>query len=425
MKATTTAATLLTLSLATLVSAQEPTFRVVVALNVGAEEDPTRQQAAMQAAKRRVIRSLDSQEVRVSRVYSTVPAFAAVVTRKGWTSLSAEPDVARVDLDEAAELTKSTVGSTAQSLKLDKMGLTGKGVTVALIDSGVDSSHPDLAGVIEDEACFCVNAKGQPCCPNGTSRQLGMGAARDDNGHGTHIAGIIAGRGRTAPKGLAPNAYIIAIRIADQDGSLSTGSMLDALDWLAVSHPDVQVVNMSLGTTATYAGSCDSASATTSSLAAAGLVLRKHGTVIVAAAGNAGSTDRMMAPACVTGFLSVGAVYSRSERVATSNGCTDVKTKEDRVACFSNSSSALDLLAPGAGIISTGRGGGQAIASGTSQAAAVVSGAAALLFEGAGSRGGQIDAALRGGGVSLTDPRNGRSTPRVNVRAALAALAAL
>lgn len=420
----TTAALLL--SLASLAVSQEPTYRVVVGLKERGEQNAVARMAEIAASQRRVGRLMDGRNGRVTQVYATIQAFAAEVTREGWTALAADPGVTKVDLDQAAEVTMARVQTTTESLGVKRMGLTGTGVTVAVIDTGIDASHPDLAGAIIDEACFCMNAGGQPCCPNGSTKQLGMGSARDDNGHGTHLAGIIAGRGRVAPKGLAPGAYLVVIKIADKNGSTSTWSMLAALDWLAASRPGVQVVNMSLGTALTYKGSCDSASSITASLASVAHILKSRGTILVAAAGNSGLTEQMTAPACVSEFLSVGAVHTQAGRIDDSNGCTDVKTAEDRVACFSNSSSALSLLAPGAGIVSANLGGGKAVGSGTSQAAAVVSGVAALLIQGAPQGSGEkVDAALRGSGVMVTDRRNSRVTPRIDARAALTALGTL
>lgn len=115
--------------------------------------------------------------------------------------------------DQAARIQSVKVNSAARSVEVQKMGLSGQGVTVAIIDTGVDTAHTDLAGAVVDEACFAANRG----CPNGASQQFGAGAARDDNGHGTHVAGIIAGRGKTAPEGLAPNARIIAIKVAAAD----------------------------------------------------------------------------------------------------------------------------------------------------------------------------------------------------------------
>lgn len=330
---------------------------------------------------------------------------------------TATQDESARGFDQAASIQSIQVNSAARSVEVQKMGLSGRGVTVAIIDTGIDATHADLMGAVVDEACFTANRG----CPNGASQQFGAGAARDDNGHGTHVAGIIAGRGKTAPEGLAPNAKLIAIKVAAADGSTSTQAMIAALRWLAKSHPEVAVVNMSLGTTATYAGACDAASPITAALLQAGQAVRGNGAVIVAAAGNEGRTDRMTAPACVTGFLSVGAVHAEKGSVSA-NGCTDLKTTTDRVACFSNSSTRLDLLAPGAGIVAAGLGGGKANRSGTSQAAAVVSGAVALLLEGAPGPGSRIDAALFATGAAITDDRNGRVTPRIDTRAALTAL---
>ena len=328
---------------------------------------------------------------------------------------------ATIVLSQAAEVKSVKLATMARSVDVEKMGLTGAGVTVAIIDTGIDSTHPDLVGAVIDEACFAIDGEGKPGCPNGRSQQFGLGSAKDDHGHGTHIAGIIAGRGKIAPIGLAPNAKIVAIKVASASGSTSTSAMIAALNWLVKTHPDVQVVNMSLGTTASYKGVCDADSSITQALAKAGHALRSRGTVIVAAAGNEGLTEQMSAPACVSGFLSVGAVYSEKGAISA-NGCTDMKTAADRVACFSNSSSTLALLAPGAGIVAADLGGGKANRSGTSQAAAVVSGAVALLLEGAPGSGDRIDVALLASGASVTDSRNGRITPRIDTRAALNAL---
>ena len=304
-------------------------------------------------------------------------------------------------------------------------GYTGKGVTVALIDSGVDTSHPDLKGAVVTEACFCVTASGAPCCPDGTKQQLGPSAARYDVGHGTAIAGIIAGRGRVAPKGIAPQSKLIAVRVADAQGRTSAESMIQALDWLIASHPEVRVVNMSLGTFATYPGICDSASAITKAFAERGRILRERGTTVVAAAGNDARAGEIMVPACVSAFLSVGAVYTDDGQTASYGNCSDVAPVVDQVACFSNSSIALDLLAPGTGVVSSYPGKLSAIGSGTSQATAVVSGAAALLAEARPTpAAGKIEDALRSSGAPIRDSRTGLVTARLSLLTAIASLKA-
>lgn len=405
---------IMSLGLGAPASAQEPTYRVVVTLKA---TEPS----AIAESQRRAAGSLDRGLGQVTRFYSSIPAFAAVVTRQGWSALSRQPEVASISLDEAgeAESIRSNGNSAAHALSIDRHGLSGKGITIALIDTGVDTGHRDLSGVVVDEACFCMDAEGNPCCPDGTSTQMGKGSAQDDNGHGTHLAGIIAGHGKT--QGLAPKARIVSIKIASATASTSVWAMLAALDWIATTRTDVQVVNMSMATAATYAGTCDTASPVTSSLAAVGRTLRGRGVVMVAAAGNSGLTNRMSAPACLSDFVSVGAVYSESGETDRFEGCSDVRAEADQVACFSNSSSGLSLLAPGTGILSAGLRGGQAKGSGTSQAAAVVSGAAALLLERTHS-GSKVEDALRTSGSVVTDQRNGRRTPRVDTGLALASL---
>jgi subtilisin family serine protease len=115
----------------------------------------------------------------------------------------------------------------------------------------------------------------------------------------------------------------------------------------------------------------------------------------------------------------VGAVYDGNVGTVTF-GCTDATTDRDQVACFSNSSSAVDILAPGAAITSTGVGGGGVTYMGTSQACPHAAAAAALLLEvKPGLTPDQIETALKNTGNVLTDGRNGLSMPRIDVSAAL------
>src|SRR5205085_1311102 len=97
----------------------------------------------------------------------------------------AHADVLRVDLDRPVHATLAESGALIHASDVHDQGVTGAGVTVAVIDSGVDVNHPDLSDHIAGQACFCSG-----CCP------AGAGAAPDDNGHGTNVAGIVAGAGR-------------------------------------------------------------------------------------------------------------------------------------------------------------------------------------------------------------------------------------
>lgn len=131
----------------------------------------------------------------------------------------------------------------------------------------------------------------------------------------------------------------------------------------------------------------------------------------------------MAAPACIGSVISVGAVYATDLGSFAAFACTDAATAPDRVACFSDSDSALDLLAPGASVTSTGRGGGTSTYTGTSQAAPHAAGAAALLLEADPTLSADaIERLLEATGRSVTDPRNGVIASRVDVAAAIETL---
>ncbi|MEU7902670.1 type VII secretion-associated serine protease mycosin [Actinoplanes sp. NPDC049118] len=209
---------------------------------------------------------------------------------------------------------------------------TGRGVTVAVIDSGV-SAHPDLSGTVLNGAdLFKENGDGHT----------------DLTGHGTSMAGLIAahGKGGDGALGIAPDAKILPIRI------LRKG--LTPLDFgpairFATSH-GAKVINISM------AGGIDPDDLAAIKQAAEADV------VVVAAAGNKSESAGISAPAFLDTVVAVGAVDRKGNK-----------------ADFSVSGSALDLMAPGEDITSTNNKGGYDVGEGTSHAAAIASGAAALI----------------------------------------------
>lgn len=369
-------------------------------------------------ARSRVVESLSPEEFEVTARFRSIPAIAGRIHSAALEKLQRDPRVERIDLDvpggggmlESLPL----VGGNLVQLK----GVSGRGVTVAVLDSGVDRTHPDLQGRITDEQCFCRNNDGSGCCPNGQTSQSGTGAATDDHGHGTNVTGIIASSGIVAPPGMAPGARIIAVKVLDSNNRFgATSQILSGLDWLIEHHPETRVVNMSLLTDAHFTGNCDNSASFTLAFAAAINTLRARGTSVFASSGNTGSTTTMGAPACVQQAISVGAVYDSSFGTYT-GFCTDTAAA-DRVTCFSDSSMTLDLLAPGSRIRSTGRGGGGASFSGTSQASPHAAGAAALLLEINPSLStAQIESLLKTTGRVIVDHRNGLAVPRLDVAAA-------
>jgi subtilisin family serine protease len=333
--------------------------------------------------------------------FLTVPAFTARVTSESQLrALATDPAVLRVDVDGGAGIGATSAAPIIGATSLQAAGYDGTGVTIAVLDSGTDTSHPDLVGAVTQEACFGDNDHGG-FCPNGTTRQVGAGSAVDDAGHGTHVAGILRSSGRVAPVGAAPGSSLASIKVTD--GCSFAGcfyhfsEITAALDYLA-AHPEfgVKVVNMSLGTNATFSGDCDNATSWLMAGAATIGNLRANGVLAVASAGNNSLTDAMTAPACLSGVVSVAA-----------------STADDNFASFSNVSMTTDVIAPGVGIVSDAIGGGTVTASGTSMASPATAACVALLDQAVPSASlAAIETALKATGTTIQAPY--RTLPRIN-----------
>ncbi|MEP7133256.1 MAG: S8 family serine peptidase [Acidobacteriota bacterium] len=364
---------------------------------------------------------LSGEDFQATSAWKSVSGAAGILSAQGLERLRRDPDVVRIDLDEPGH------GHLSESVPLigadtvHAQGVTGRGVTVAILDTGVTANHADLADDVAGQQCFCRNADGTGCCPNGQPEQSGPGSAEDDNGHGTNVAGVVTSAGRIAFPGVAPNSKIVAVKVLDRNNQFAGASqVVSALDWVNQNRPDVRVVNMSLGTFALYDAPCDQASASATALAEAVGALRARGVTVFASAGNDRSPARLTAPACATAVVAVGATYDSDVGSVSVLGCLDAATAPDRVACFSNSGPGLRLLAPGAVITSTGIGGARSAYVGTSQASPHAAGVAALLLEARPSLDPfAIETILSVSGRAVTDAKNGLTTPRIDAAAAL------
>jgi subtilisin family serine protease len=212
---------------------------------------------------------------------------------------------------------------------------TGKGVTAYVVDSGVRADHVELQGRV---------ARGFDAVHGGS--------ANDCNGHGTHVAGTLAGR----TTGVAKGAAVVPVRVLDCAGAGRLSDILEGLDFVARDHPpgSPAVVNLSLG--GRRSGVLD----------AAVQALVDDGVTVVAAAGNSGTSACLESPAAAAAAITVAAT-----------GPTD------RVPEWSNDGSCVDVFAPGSGIGSAWHSSATATAalSGTSMAAPHVAGAAVLVLE--------------------------------------------
>ncbi len=397
-----------------------PKVRVVVSLR-GSEAtaaDLTHKLADADSVRERTLSGLSLEEFQLERAWRTVTAMAGDVTAEGLGALASDPDVLMVGLDTPTQAHLAHSVPMIHADRVQRSGLTGKGVIVAVLDTGVDAQHPDLAGGIIGEECFCTTATGAGCCPNGKGRQSGAGSAADDNGHGTNVTSILAGRGKVASLGVAPDADVVALKVLDRNGAGSSTDLVSALDYLVTSRPDVKVVNVSLGFQELFAGTCDTASAATQALSSAIGSLRARGVAVFASTGNEGSSTSLSAPACVSSAIAVGGVYAESVGSVTF-GCTDASTKPDQMLCFSNSGSKVALLAPGGPITASKRGGGVVTMVGTSQATPHAAGAAAVLLEGNRAlTASRIESAFRSTGPVIVDPKNGLQLHRLDLEAA-------
>jgi subtilisin family serine protease len=238
---------------------------------------------------------------------------------------------------------------------LHALGYTGQGYTVAVIDTGVDFSHQFLAGKKAGEACFTAANS----CPNGTNQMIGDGSARPTHWHGTHVAGIIAGKNSTM-NGVAPSAKILGINVFETDLSASEESIISALEYVNANRSRFNIVsvNLSLGTGRMWTGICDTISPELTKIIH---TLIDNRVAVVAAAGNSYSYG-MANPACISRVTSVSATFSTN----------------DNVTEFSNISNYTTFAAPGYQINSSSASNGYKQASGTSMSTPHVAGAIAL-----------------------------------------------
>lgn len=398
--------------------------RVLVSLSTAGQPLMSSRNAALRAmavqtAVARAERSLAPGTYRMRRRFALVGGFAADVDARALARLRRHPDVAAIDVDlpggghAVAPDESSDLNAVSPLLPL---GLDGAGMKVAVVDTGVDLAHPDLRDRVVGEQCFCArpSTTTSGCCPNGAATQSGAGSAQDDHSHGTHVSAIIVGEGVTAPRGALPRASLVAVKVMDSKNSFCCISdVIAALDWLAVNHPDVDAVNMSLGTISTlYPGDCDAASAATQAMAQAVSVLIGRGAVVTASAGNQSNPNGMAMPACLRDVFSAGASWDFSGGPVSVFSCSETSTAPRQPACFSNRSTTTDLYAAGAFVTSARNGGGTLTWPGTSFAAPMMAACAMALKQAAPASGpAERMEAMRLSPTRVTDTVSGRQYP--------------
>lgn len=311
----------------------------------------------------------------VTRGFDQVAALAVDINKATATALANRPDVKALDLDQQLQL---DLVNAIPLLQMDQMhsltdpvgGIQGQGGKLAVIDSGVVTTVPDLTGAVAAEACFCLG-----CCAAGSNQAFGPGSAIDEFGHGTQVLGTAVSRGAQAGIGPAPQATAVVAKVVASDGSMYMSDIIAALDWVADSHADADVVNLSLGTSATYPNNCNGEATWLDVLEEVIDLVIANGTLVVASSGNGGVHTEMSAPACLSQVISVGASYTRSYSSTIGySACSDALPTQDQLACFSNVSPVIDVMAPGAFIEAPNKDGGVNAVAGTSFSAPLVAG---------------------------------------------------
>ncbi len=376
--------------------------------------------------------------LRVLRRYSHISGFSAELNAAQIAALSNRDEVSFI------EIMPMHYKNSPESFPLTDVdlahadGFTGNGTVIVLVDDGIDYGHAAFGGV----ASF-PNAKviaGYDFADFDSDPGIDCAA----QSHGTATAGVAAGNGGGVI-GTAPDASIIMLKIQSASlcgsGSLD-GDVIGAMDWIVDNKNTygIDVVSMSFGGGSyTSVSSCDGSS---SAYFNAVKAVADAGVTVLVASGNDGLCDAISRPACFSDAISVGAVYDADDPANTggqygwcvsNSSCANPSFNpgcpagtgaifedaiSDNVIVYSNSASFLDIVGPSTcALTAQASGGTNSCFGGTSSSTPFVAGVAALVIDKEGSgvlSNEDMRARLSSTGDSVTDPKNGRISPRVN-----------
>jgi subtilisin len=277
----------------------------------------------------------------VCTAFDLIPAVSAWLPQQALDTLAGRPDVAYVEEDVVLYALEQSTPWGVGRIHADLVwpgGNTGAGVDVAILDTGIDSRHPDLAVV--DGINFA-----DPPEKDGSTDPADW---NDTYGHGTHCAGVVAALNNgIGVVGVAPGVRLHGVKVLGDDGLGYTSDIIQGLQWCVANRIHIASLSLGGGGSTSLRDACDKTFAA--------------GVLLVAAAGNAAGP--VSYPAAYPSVLAVSATDS-----------------QDRLAEFSNFGPEIALTAPGVNIYSTYKGGSYSAMSGTSAACPHVTGAAALVW---------------------------------------------
>lgn len=341
----------------------------------------------------------------VAAVYQhALKGFAFSGSPQAAEALARRLEIAYIEPDQVYHAWAQIIPTGVDRVDVDETGIIdgyndALDVDIAIIDTGIDASHPDLRVV--DGRRFYVQG----------IRIREDGNYNDDHGHGTHVAGtagaIDNGLGVV---GVAPGARLWAVKVLDRNGSGSVSGIIAGMDWVTARASTIEVANMSLG--GGYSQAINDA------------VQRgtDAGIVYVVAAGNENTDAVTRSPASAPSAITVSALADSDGKPGGVGSATSYGA-DDTLATFSNWGPAVDICAPGVAILSTLPGNRYGVYSGTSMASPHVAGAAALYMAGQSPRPSveEVTVALRVSGWQagedeyFKDDKDGIAEPLLNV----------
>jgi len=420
---------------------------VILRLNVNFQAESRRsssgvitQRNAIADARSAVVQSLAGKDATNIKEYQYVPYLAVTVNSSALQALAKNPRVIGIREDALVPPTLAESTSVVGADIAWQSSYDGSGWAVAVLDTGVDKNHNFLSGKVISEACYSTTYRphrSTSLCPGGstssTATNSGLNCPLSTYGcnHGTHVAGIVAGKDYSPSgpgySGIAKGANIIAIQVfskfkgrnctdfglPDPCALSYTSDQMSGLDRVYELRTtfNIAAANMSLGG-GQYTSNCDG-----DSLKLSIDNLRASDIATVIASGNSSYTTTMGAPACISSAVSVGATC---DSTTAGFGCTAV----DDIPNYSNIASFISLLAPGS-LISSSTPGTNTFQSwhGTSMATPHVAGAWALMKQrDPGASVSTILAALQNTGTIVDDQRASGSVTgmrRINIDNAL------
>lgn len=324
------------------------------------------------------------------------------VLEENLAALRDDPRVEFISEDHYVSIEAQSLPTGVNRINAESKSNKGTGIHVAVIDTGIDTGHSDLRN----------NIAGGKNCSTGSSY-------RDQNGHGTHVAGTIAASNNDrGVVGVAPEAKLWSVRVLDRNGSGTWSSVICGVDFVTSKAPKnggpITVANMSLGGGGTSDNNCGNTNS--DALHKAICNARDAGVTFVVAAGNSGADASQSVPAAYDdAVITVSALADSDGKAGGTGGATSYGA-DDIFASFSNYGSPVDIAAPGVNIYSTWLSGRYKTISGTSMATPHVAGVAALyIATHPGALWTEVKSALQSLGESLgsghTDPSGKHPEP--------------